>query len=389
MGKYAGIRWPAALRRSHAEAPRLPSAEVLQLLQLWADQALDYALILANVDGLVLGVSRGTLEVLGYTPDDLVGQPLSRIFIPEDLALGLDEHERIVARSAGFSEDDRWLLRKDGTRVWAGGSMRCLRDRHGRCVGFAKVLRDRSDVRMQITTLENRVSALSAVDRRKTVFLNLLAHELASPLQALSNALALLGNRRLAETDAKLVASGSHQAALMRQLVQDLRDIGGIEAGKLDLRMQRVSVHRALLQSEEAARARAESHRLHLQVLLPPGQIEIMADPVRLQQIVMNLLTNAIKYTPRGGHIWLKASVEDRHAVIRVEDDGIGIAAGMLPRLFDLFTQDSESLHLAAGGIGMGLSLVKRLAEQQGGSVEVRSEGRGKGSHFAVRFPHL
>ncbi len=320
------LRWLSRL------VSRQPQANVEGLLAAWSEQAVDYALILTDAQGMVLGMSRGTQQILGYDAVDLLGKPLATIFTPEDVERGLVEHERRVAMSVCFSEDDRWHVRKDRSRIWAGGSMRALRDAEGRCIGFAKVLRDRSDLRMLITTLENRTAALADADQRKVVFLTQFAHELANAVQPVSNGISILAGRVRSADDARLFAMVSRQLQLIRRFTQDLRDMAGIESGKLHLNLQTMELGRALEEAFEASRPGADLHGVTLELLAPAATIHFAADPARLQQILSNLLTNAIKYTQRGGHVWLKGTVEGESVVIRVEDNGIGIGPDMLPR---------------------------------------------------------
>jgi two-component system CheB/CheR fusion protein len=358
------------------------------LLHLLLEQSKDHALILTDAAGLVVGWFPGAEQVFGYTPPEMIGQPVLRLFTPEDRERGLADHELEIARRDGRSEEDRWMLRKDGNRVWTSGIVMALRDKGGALCGFGKVLRDRTDVRGQVESLENRLSALLKADERKNIFLGTLAHELRNPLAPLVNALQLMRLTRPADPDlvypVKLI---ERQVEFLRRMVDDLLDLTRIGAGKIELQKARVDLNEALRRAAEACRPRAEERRQAFHVLLPPTPIPVEADPARLQQVFVNLLTNAVKYTPEAGTVWLKSTVEGNEAVARVEDTGVGIAEAMLPRIFDLFTQEEESRYRSDGGLGIGLSLVKSLVTLHGGTVQVRSEGRDKGSEFTVRLP--
>jgi two-component system CheB/CheR fusion protein len=263
-----------------------------------------------------------------------------------------------------------------------------LRDDSGRVVGFGKSLRDRTDVRAQVEALENRVAALLKADERKTLFLGTLAHELRNPLAPLKNAVQLL---RLSRPDgpdlAYPVSLVERQVEFLRRMVDDLMDVTRIGAGKVELKKGPVLLGELLTQVVDGFRPRGEERRQRLELLLPKGAILVEADQDRLRKVFVNLLNNAVKYTPEGGRVWVKATVEAAEAVVGVEDTGVGIAPGTLPRIFDLFTQEGESRYRSEGGLGIGLSLVKGLVTLHGGSVQVRSEGRGKGSEFTVRLP--
>ncbi len=369
-----------------AEIPH--TQQTKELLHLLLQQGRDHALILTDPDGLVVGWFPGAEQVFGYTPSEMIGQSLLRLFTPEDLERGLADHELEIARRDGRSEDDRWMVRKDGNRVWASGIVMALRDEAGEVRGFGKVLRDRTDVRGQVEALENRLTALLKADERKNLFLGTLAHELRNPLAPLVNALQLLRLTKPADPDlvypVKLI---ERQVEFLRRMVDDLLDVTRIGAGKIELHKAPVDLNEALGRAAEACRPRAAERQQELRLLLPPSPIPVEADAARLQQVFLNLVNNAVKYTPEGGVIWLKATVEGNEAVARVEDTGVGISEAMLPRIFDLFTQEEESRYRSEGGLGIGLALVKSLVTLHGGTVQVRSEGRGKGSEFTVRLP--
>jgi PAS domain S-box-containing protein len=349
-----------------------------QLLPLALDQSKDHALILIDTAGVIVGWLAE--HVLGYTADEVTGKPFDIIFTPEDRGRGVPAHEMTVAAADGRSEDDRWQLRKDGVRFWAGGVLTPLRDPSKEIIGFSKVLRDRTDVKAQIDALANSAQRLKA-------FLGTVAHELRNPLAPIANAVQLIRMTPAAAEIARPLQMLERQADVMRRLVEDLMDFTRVGAGKVSLRLQATHFEGVLSAAAESCRAAAERRRQTLKVLLLPTKSIIRADPDRLQQVVLNLLNNAIKYTPDGGEVWLKATVEGDEAVFRVEDTGCGIAPDMLPRIFDLFTQEADLLDRSQGGLGLGLPLVKELVTLHGGTVQVRSEGRDKGSEFTVRLP--
>jgi PAS domain S-box-containing protein len=354
-----------------------PSAGTL--LRLLLEQGKDHALILLDPKGVVVAWLAGAETVFGFTAAEMVGQPVSRLFTPEDLARGAHEHELEVAGADGRAEDDRWQVRKDGTRIWANGVLTPLRGPSGGLAGFAKVLRDRTDVKAQI-------DAHARADQRQRVFLGTLAHELRNPLGPLANAAQLIRQGQGAAVEAP-VRMIERQVEFIRRLVDDLMDFTRVSAGKVRLRLQAVGLEDVLTRAADCCRPEAERRRQEFRIILLPTPTVVEADPDRLQQVVVNLLTNAIKYTPEGGGVWLKATVEGDEAVVRVEDTGVGIGPDMLPRIFDLFTQEEESLDRSQGGLGLGLPLVRELVALHGGTVQVRSEGRGKGSEFTVRLP--
>jgi PAS domain S-box-containing protein len=236
--------------------------------------------------------------------------------------------------------------------------------------------------------LRQITAELSEADRRKNEFLAMLAHELRNPLAPIRNAVRIM---RQTENDNPAVAKASEmmdrQVGQMVRLVDDLLDVSRISRGKIELKKQRVELASAVHHAVEAARSNFETKSQNLTVMLPREPIYLDADQTRLAQVVGNLLTNACKFTDTGGRIWLTVEREDQQAVIRVRDSGIGIAAEQLPRIFDLFVQIDTTLERTTSGLGIGLTLVKRLVEMHEGNVEVHSHGVGRGSEFVVRLP--
>jgi PAS domain S-box-containing protein len=368
-----------------SDRPATPPAS--ELLACWHAQMRLHALLLLDADGLVVEAQGSVAEILGYGADDLAGRSLEVLFTPEDRALHLDRHELVTAAAVGYAEDDRWHLRKDGARVWITGTLSALRDRSGQLVGFAKLMRDRTDLRAQIEQLEHCVAARSEGETQRNVFLGTLAHELRNPLMPLANAAHLI---RLVSGDERLhqpLQVIERQIAQLKRLVDDMMDLTRIDTGKLELRIERLVLQAAIEQAVDAARGEADRRRIAVAMVLPTVPVPIEADGLRLEQMLANLLGNALKYTGDGGHIWVKATVENDTAVIRVADDGMGIPADVLPRIFELFTQGPEARSVAPGGLGIGLALVRSLADQHGGLVEVKSDGRGRGSEFTLRLP--
>jgi CheY-like chemotaxis protein len=211
---------------------------------------------------------------------------------------------------------------------------------------------------------------------------------LRNPLAPISHATQAL---RLAESDRKSVHAATEmlerQVGQMVRLVDDLLDISRINRGKIELRKDRIELAPIISQAVEATRALYKSMNHELTVTLPPHSIYLDADPARLAQVVGNLLNNACKFTDAGGHVWLTVEQDLGQAVIRVRDNGIGIAADLLPRLFEMFVQADTSQERSREGLGIGLTLVKTLVEMQGGTVEGHSEGPGLGSEFVIRMP--
>lgn len=357
------------------------------LLALFTAQSHDHALILMDARGTIVNWLGGAEDILGWRRDEALGRNLAFIFTPEDVDRGLSQYELEVAAADSRSEDDRWHVRKDGTRIWLTGSVVPLHDAAGMLAGFAKVVRDRTDLRTQIEVLENRSTAQQQELDRVQRYVAALGHEMRNPLGALANAVTLIERTGDAATVQRALQIVRRQQQVLARFSDDLTDLARLETGKLRLDLQRTDLRALLADAAQSMGQRAATAGVALQPLLPGASVWARADPARIQQVVLNLIENAIKYTPAGGRVWLKVTEEGPDAVLRVEDTGIGIAPDMLPRIFELFTQDGGAAAAVPGGLGIGLAVVRDLVELHGGEALVRSSGLGKGSEFTVRLP--
>lgn len=257
-------------------------------------------------------------------------------------------------------------------------------------LGMVMEVRDVTEEQKSDQRIHTLLSELQDADRRKDEFLAILAHELRNPLAPVKNALEimkLLGDSPTAVAEARSLMD--RQIGQMARLIDDLLDVSRITRDNLKLKRETVSLAAVVEHAVEACRPSCEQAGHTLEVVLPPEPVFLNADSARLAQVLGNLLMNSCKYTERGGHISLAASCEDNQLVVKVTDSGIGIPPEMLPKVFDLFTQVNNSIERAAGGLGIGLSLVKRLVELHGGTVTASSAGVGQGSEFVVRLPFL
>ncbi len=241
-----------------------------------------------------------------------------------------------------------------------------------------------------VSALRARADELAEANRNKDEFLATLAHELRNPLAPIRNAVQFLGMDGATDKDVKAGRDViARQVTVMVRLIDDLLDMSRVSRNTLDIRKERVTLVSVLNSAVESSRSLIVDRGHQLTVEFLPGLIELDADPVRLTQAFLNLLNNSAKYTPQGGHIWLTARREGSDAVISVRDNGIGISAEMLPHIFEMFTQVDRSLERSQGGLGIGLTLVRRLVDLHDGTIEVRSDGLNQGSEFIVRLPLL
>jgi PAS domain S-box-containing protein len=351
-----------------------------QRFRLLVSQVKEYAIFMLDPEGHVLSWNAGAQRIKGYEADEIIGKHFSVFYSSEDLASGKPARELQIARERGSVEDEGWRVRKDHSLFWANVVITAIHDNKQRLVGFTKVTRDMTERR--------KVEALEAADRQKNEFLAMLAHELRNPLAPIRNGLQLLKMRDIdADTAQQTTEMMERQVIHLVRLVDDLLDVSRVITGKLSFKKEPVEVsaiiHAAVEESQPAIDARG--HELMLSV--PARPILVDADPHRLSQVLVNLLQNAAKYTDTPSQIWLSLDRQDDDAVIRVRDVGIGIAADMLPSIFNLFVQADNSVARPRGGLGIGLNVVKRIVELHGGRVEAASAGLGQGSEFTVRLP--
>ena len=381
------LRWPGGdfvqLAVTHDITDRKRAEDALreseEKLRLLADTIPQLAWM-ARPDGHIFWYNRRWYEYTGTTPDQMEGWGWQSVHDPETLPKVLERWQGSIASGEPFDmvfplkgADDQF--RPFLTRV------NPLRDEGGRILYWFGTNTDISDIkRME--------EALRDADRRKDEFLATLAHELRNPLAPIRNSLQIL---KMPRVDAATVERSrdmmERQVHHLVRLVDDLLDVSRVMRGKIELRRERIELATVVARAVETVQPLVDAQGHELSVGLPTESLLLDADPVRLAQVVGNLLTNAAKYTEASGRIWLTAERDGDEAVLRVRDNGIGISPNMLPRIFELFVQVDHASTKAQGGLGIGLTLVKNLVEMHNGTVEARSDGLGRGSEFAVRLP--
>jgi PAS domain S-box-containing protein len=377
-------------RRKADEALR-QSEERFRLL---VEAVQDYAIFMLDPRGHIASWNMGAERIKGYRAEEIIGKHFSCFYPKEAIERGWPEEELQKAKALGRFEDEGWRLRKDGSMFWANVIITALRKKSGELIGFSKVTRDlteRKRAEEECRQLERTkaVAEISAdLNRRKDEFLAMLSHELRNPLAAIFNATHLLRLEKSAGPMHRQATSIiERQLGSLKRLVDDLLEVSRITTGRIRLEQETLDLRGVVERALEGIRPKAQQRKHELSVSLPPEPLWVHADAVRLEQIVGNLLNNAVKYTDPGGHIWLKLERENHEAVLRVQDTGIGISSEVLPGIFDLFTQADKSLDRSEGGLGVGLTIVQRVVEMHGGRVEAKSPGLGHGSEFVVRLP--
>ena len=330
--------------------------------------------------------SRSHYALLGYIPDEskLASEQLWRSRVhPEDLGAVDAAFSKSRDTRTLFSQEFRINRADTGAVRWLRVLGRFLYDESGEPIRSVGVLFDDTDRK----TAE---IGLREADRRKDVFLATLAHELRNPLAPIRNAAQMLGSSKLGADRLQWARSViQRQVKHMAFLLDDLLDVARITQGKLDLKKQHITLNSVVDSAVEASRPLLDSKSHQLIVTLPAKTVYLEADPLRLSQVISNLLTNAAKYTDAGGHITLSGYMDNGLLALSVKDDGIGIPAESLRGIFAMFSQVEGAAVRSEGGLGIGLALVNGLTELHGGSVEVSSEGLGHGSEFIVKLPVL
>jgi PAS domain S-box-containing protein len=354
----------------------------------------DDAIISKDLNGIVRSCNAAAERMFGYSAAELVGRPI-RLIIPADRQ---SEEDDILARlRQGERIDHFQTLRraKDGRLLDVSVTVSPVRDSSGRVVGASKIARDVTEQKRAIAERDRlleaeRVARAEAerASRVKDDFVAMVSHELRTPLNAILGWTQLMMRAR---TDPAIVARGldvvARNTRLQAQLISDLLDISRIVAGKLQLDTRSVDLRAIVGQAIETIEEEAHAKGVEIVQQLDDGASLVSGDSSRLQQIVWNLLSNSIKFTPRGGRVRVSLRFSGSHATIEVVDNGAGIRPDFLPYVFDRFHQADRSITRRFGGLGLGLSIVKHLVELHGGDVLAASEGEGKGATFTVTLP--
>src|SRR3989475_5256215 len=377
-------------------APRQPEYDAYRLL---VQEVKGYAIFLLDTKGRILSWNSGAQRLKGYTQKEIIGQHFSIFYSKDDLANKKPQRELEKALTEGRVEDEGWRLRKDGTRFWANVVITALHDEKGKLRGFAKITRDLTErqkteelLREQTDVLERRVNERTAeleqANRMKDEFIATLSHELRTPITSITGWVQMLEAGELTrEQQAKAFEVIDRNLAAQAQLIDDLLNVSAIVAGKMRLAMQLVYPAPLIAQAIESLLPTVEAKRLKLTRDLDAGLGPLRIDPVRFHQVIWNLLTNALKFTPKKGHIHVSLKRINSHALLQVSDSGEGIDSEFLPYIFDRFRQADASRSRKHGGLGVGLTIAKYLVELHGGTIYAESEGVGKGSTFNVTLP--
>ena len=359
------------------------------------DNVADYAIFMTDAQGRIATWNGGAEAMLGHTQDEAIGQPIDLFSTAEDAAAGIRSKQMEVARQTGRATGETWKVRKDGRRLFIESVTVTVLDESGQLSGFAHFLRDVTEKHRIATEreqlLESERAARSEAERAsrtKDEFLATLSHELRTPLNAVIGWTAVLRKTKGLPPDAENALNViDRNARAQAQIIADLLDMSSIISGKVRLDVQRLDMAGIVDATVETVRPTAQAKGVRVKAVLDPNAGPVRGDPNRLQQVLWNLLTNAVKFTPKDGHVTVSLARVSSHLEIEVADTGEGIDAAFLPHVFDRFRQADASTIRRHGGLGLGLSIGKQLVELHGGSITAKSPGPGLGSSFRVSLP--
>ncbi|MBD1875021.1 PAS domain S-box protein [Nodosilinea sp. FACHB-131] len=373
-------------------------------LRLMIESAKDYAIFTLDLNGIVTKWNAGAERLLQYSEAEIIGHNSRIIFTPEDRKQGKAERELQIASTQGRAENERWHLRKDSSRFWGSGLVMPLQDEAGNAQGFVKIMQDKTAQRQaeaeREELLQREQAARETAERANQIkdeFLAVLSHELRSPLNPILGWTKLLRSGKLdAARQINALDTIERNAKLQVQLIEDLLDISRIMQGKLTLTATSVSLAFVIAAASETVKLAADAKNIQITLDLDPDVAPVSGDAARLQQMVWNLLTNAIKFTDNGGQVTVQlrqiaTGSSSGHAIaqIRVIDTGKGISPQFLPHVFEHFRQEDGSTTRKFGGLGLGLAIVRQIVELHGGKVKAESRGEHQGAAFSVQLPVL
>jgi PAS domain S-box-containing protein len=344
------------------------------------------AIVSKDLNGVVTSWNEAAEQIFGYTAAEMIGRPIV-LLIPPDRE---DEEPAILQRIRRGERVDHYdtiRRRKDGALINVSVTISPVRNAAGVIIGASKIARDVTEQKAMEARLRSYAAELATQHQQKDEFLAMLAHELRNPLAPLRTGLHLLNASPSDEVADRTRGMMERQLTHMVRLIDDLMDLSRVNRGKIVLQRELTTVQALIESAVDTSQPIVEEFGHQLSVTLPDTPLTLEADPVRLAQVVNNLINNAAKYTPKGGRIEVSAQRDGESVVIQIRDNGIGIPEDMLSKVFETFTQIGRAIDRAQGGLGIGLSLVQRLVELHGGSVRAWSAGLDQGSTFTVTLP--
>ncbi|MCG2593642.1 response regulator [Ramlibacter sp. XY19] len=347
----------------------------------------DYAVLLLDGEGRIEFWNRAAETVFGYASEEVVGRSAAILFPPESQPDEALVREMRVAREKGKASDNCWLIAKDGRRLWAEGVLTVLEADDG-LPGYCKLVHDATEGYMAAEALRAAKEEADRANRAKDRFLAVLSHELRTPLAPITTAVHLL--EKAVQVDPRhrdLLPMIRRNVALEARLIDDLLDLTAISSGKVSLQRARVDMHQLARAVVAMVADALQDKRIQLALDLDATDPWVDADQARMQQVLWNIIRNAIKFTPQGGRIALRTANRDGLFTLECSDSGIGIAPDALPRIFRPFEQADAEVSRSYGGLGLGLAIAYGLMAQHGGEITALSAGRGSGATFRIAMP--
>ena len=362
--------------------------EADERFRLLVESVRDYAIFMLDPDGTVVSWNVGAERLKGYSSGEIVGRHFSLFYTEEDRADHKPDRALAIARGEGRYQEEGTRVRKDGTTFRANVLITPLHSADGTLRGFAKVTRDVTEARDAEQRLRNAFEELEQASRIKDEFLSTISHELRTPMTAILGWASLLTTSIDDQETTKAGVSAIHDSAqLQAKLIDDLLDVAYSLTGKLTIEPQRVDLAELVRRTAEAARPLAATRRLRLDVDVPAAGAAVAGDRGRLQQVLWNLLSNALKFTPPGGSVRVEVTTDAQAATLRVSDTGRGMDEESLRNLFRRFWQAESTTTRSAGGLGIGLALTRHIVELHGGTIAAESAGLNEGATFRVALP--
>jgi PAS domain S-box-containing protein len=363
--------------------------------------AWEHLVFAQDPNGVIVCWSRGVEEILGYREADFVGRHISTIFTPDDVADGVVEDEMLEAAALGRTESTRCLVTSDGSCLRVTSMLTPLNGRDGGLRGFVRVLVNNAPICSEqdelLTPQVPQASPAASpspcrmVRRAKLAedeFLSMFAHELRNPLSAILGWVKLLKEHRLDEQRAAhALTIIEANAEAQSRLIEDVFDLARIRSGNLRLDARPMALDAAVRESVDSMRPAALAKQISLETKFPEEPITILGDWGRIEQIVTNILSNAVKFTQAGGHILVTLEKVEAGARVTVADNGPGISPSLFPHLFERYAQADKRSTRGKSGLGLGLPLVHELVKQHGGSVTAESAREGLGATFVILLP--
>jgi PAS domain S-box-containing protein len=389
--------WLAAVRLRQVEQKHLATEakfERAQALLAGIVESSEDAIISKTLDGVISSWNGAAERLYEYTAAEAIGQPITIIIPPERL-----DEERLIQESLrngeGLDTFDTVRLKKSGERINVSLTVSPIRDQHGKVIGASKAARDiterlnaeRERERLLLQERSLRAEAERAA-RMKDEFLATVSHELRTPLSAILGWSTILSKEPSDQaTVANAIAAIERNAKSQAQLIEDLLDVSRIISGNLRLHVKPIAITAVVKAAMDSVQLAADAKEIQLRMIVDPTADNVRGDAVRLQQVIWNLLSNSIKFTPKGGDVTVKVDRSNSMAQVTVTDTGEGIRAEFLPYVFDRFKQADGSITRKYGGLGLGLAIARHLTEMHGGTIDVDSAGQGLGATFRISLP--